>query len=114
MQEFIYFSFFLFLTLPSLSEAALKNLPPKVEEAIAAKDLVKAKSQSKPKPERCRFHSVVPLGGYNPTYGIFLGVGYFRQLVEEEEKTNWGLVAVVSQYHRAVKTEFKGESRLNR
>lgn len=56
---------------------------------------------------------MVPLAGYNPTYGIFVGGGYFRKVVEEERvQSSWGLIAVVSQFRRAVKTEFRGEARL--
>lgn len=78
-----------------------------------ASDPVAKEAENQPKPENGVFRSMVPLAGYNPTYGVFAGAGYFRKVVEEnQQKASWGLVAVISQFRKAVKTEFKGDARL--
>lgn len=81
---------------------------------VLEKDPVTEAAENQPKPESGTFKSMVPLAGYNPTYGIFVGGGYFRKHVENgNPKSNWGFIAVISQFRKAIKTEFKGEKRLN-
>jgi hypothetical protein len=92
---------------------ALFSFSPLSLAAEAPKDPVAEAAENQPKPENGKFKSMVPLGGYNPTYGIFVGGGYFRKVVENNvQKSSWGFIAVISQFRRAIKTEFKGEARL--
>ncbi len=83
-------------------------------ESSSAKDPIAHAAENQPKPKSGTFTSMVPLAGYNPTFGIFGGGGYFRKNVNDGVvKSSWGLIAVVSQFRRAIKTQFSGEARLN-
>ncbi|MGZ3693727.1 MAG: hypothetical protein ACXWQO_05975 [Bdellovibrionota bacterium] len=60
------------------------------------------------------FHSIAPLAGYDPTYGAFLGLGYFYRVIEDEkEQVNWGLAGIVAQKHGNTQLQWKGQKRLS-
>lgn len=88
--------------------------PAEPPQPPAHPDPVAKEVESQPRPESGVFKSITPLAGYNPTFGVFVGGGYFRKVVEENlQKSSWGFIAVISQFRRAVKTEFKGEARID-
>jgi|GEM_PF-2454037 len=91
-----------------------QTAPRAVKPEEIRKDPVTDAAEHQPKPENGKFTSMVPLAGYNPTYGVFVGGGYFRKNVRDDVvKSSWGFITVVSQFRQAIKTEFKGEARLN-
>lgn len=99
------FSWALFASFLSFAAHADSPPPP---------DPVAREAENQPKPENGTFKSITPLAGYNPTFGVFAGGGYFRKVVRDhEQKSNWGFIAVISQFRKAVKTEFKGEARID-
>ncbi|RYZ95542.1 MAG: hypothetical protein EOP11_24770, partial [Proteobacteria bacterium] len=80
---------------------------PAAQKAIADGDLVKAAVEMQPKPDDGVFQSIFPLVGYEPTYGAFVGGGYFRRKVEgQEPQSEWSFVGLVSQ-QLAVKMEYR-------
>lgn len=82
-----------------------KPVEPPLSPAQAAQDPVLAATTKRPKPEDGTFRSLVPLGGYNPTYKVFLGGGYFQNKVFEGKKRyEFGLVGIFAQA-KAVKLE---------
>ncbi|RZA07791.1 MAG: hypothetical protein EOP11_06705 [Proteobacteria bacterium] len=103
----------LFSLLPFIAHADDKRpaMPnpkaPAAQKAIADGDLVKAAVEMQPRPDDGIFQSIFPLVGYEPTYGAFVGGGYFRRKVEgQEPQSEWSIVGLVSQ-QLAVKMEYR-------
>lgn len=83
------------------------NVPAPARKAIAEGDMVRAAVEMRPKPEDGMFHSIFPVVGYDPTYGVFLGGGYFRRRVQDQQpRAEWSIVGIVSQ-KLAVKMEYR-------
>lgn len=67
-----------------------------VKQAI--QDPVLTATEVRPKPEDGTFRSLVPLGGYNPTYKVFLGGGYFQNKVSDGVKRyEFGVAGIFAQ-----------------
>lgn len=99
----------------SLAHAEGKEpiVTPAAEEAIQEKDLVKAAVEMQPRPKDGKFKSWFPVAGYNPTYGIFAGGGYFRKVVEGGEPiSEWSVTGILSQ-KKAVKLEWRVNKKLS-
>lgn len=80
----------------------------------ALQDPVLAATESRPVPESGKFRSLVPLGGYNPTYKVFLGGGYFQNKVTDgEKKYEFGIVGIFAQA-KATKLEINWHSYFSR
>lgn len=60
------------------------------------------------------FRSIAPLAGYNPTYGAFIGLGYFsKTIVDQKLALNWALMGIVAQKKGATQLIWRGEKRLS-
>ena len=106
------------LLLPPSSFGASHETPPIHPEAPSAQaaikegDLVKAAVEMQPKPDDGVSQSIFPVVGYEPTYGIFVGGGYFRKKVENQiPQSEWSFVGIVSQ-QLAVKMEYRLDRRI--
>lgn len=100
----------LFFALPFVSAHAARPpqvISPATSEAIKDEDMVKAAVEMQPPPEDGVFKSLFPVAGYNPTYGVFAGGGYFRRVVELGTPVyEWSIMGIISQ-KKAVKLEFR-------
>lgn len=92
--------------------APINPKAPSAQKAIAEGDLVKAAVEMQPKPDDGVFQSIFPVVGYEPTYGAFVGGGYFRRKVENQvPQSEWSFVGIVSQ-QLALKMEFRLDRRI--
>lgn len=82
------------------------------EHPAPSSDPVREAAAERPKPEDGHFRSLMPLAGYNPTYRIFAGGGYFIKRVKEHvERTSLSFVGVFAQT-KVVKFEINWDQRL--
>jgi hypothetical protein len=92
---------------------AVPQVNSKAEAALKQGDVVQAAVQMAPKLVDGKFHSIAPLLGYDPTYGAFIGAGYFsKKIVDHIDKYDWALAGIIAQKHGSSQLEYKGTTRL--